>query len=418
MVYLAGVSGNLNRQKSTIKLKTPVLVNEVLFYTGLIIWLVASVLYQTSLEEVISEEIQSVKGLGLFTCFVSEIISKNRYQRSDLVQIIALFLVAVGSFCVHNTALFQSFLLIYFARNFKIERVLTCFAWTIGLSLVLVYLFSFTGLISSLDLVESSIRQARSSMGFVWPSRFPTFFLAVVMAYVCVKRNNTSNIVLILMFLVNIYIYTETNSRNPFLATALFIVIIFIKKYISISKKRKRTYKKTYLIKLIIPALLLLSVLAPYIYDSASSFWTEVDRLLANRLLFSNLALSNSFFSLWGDGRLLNQENVNPFIDGVLDSGYLTLLFGYGIIACLIVLTGFACAFVLSYVKRDFYLFFALLITLLFSLLYSHMIIYLCYSPIMFYIPYFIRETIKDITCPTNKKRKSKKVPTMQTGRG
>lgn len=358
------------------------------------IWIFANLLQQTTLCEGIEAPFQIVKFGALFVCVCIELVGGNRYSYSEIAVVVAIIVIGIGAYFAQNSSLFQAAILIFCCRNIEVDTLLRVFLVSVISITTLVAFLSVFGLIDSGNLSAYSSRQERFSLGFVWPSRLPTLLFVCFIAYICLKRDTITIFALAMCMVINVFVFTLTNSRTPFIFSTLLLILV-ICKTIGLNIKLVGHIKWGFWVCCLIPACMLIAVSTALLFNSNDAFFVKLDDVLAHRLIYSKIGLNNAHISLFGMSLFANPVNVIHMVDGFFDSGYLVLLFGFGLFSCFIEIVCIFVMIIAAFKLKDFYWEVSLIMFLLFSLFYAQMMTNLVYNCLMLMIPFGIQVLFK-----------------------
>ena len=164
----------------------------------------------------------------------------------------------------------------------------------------------------------------RHSLGYPHPNtlHITYFILTIFVIYACknLSRKTVTALAIILM-LGNGYVFMYSLSRNGFLITSIFIVILLYFLY-----RTKRSKLENIAIELIFPFCALIMVVLPFMVKG--EVLEEVNAIFAGRIKYSLYYLSYEPLKLFGIRSI-----PLPFDTFVIDSSYVYILFKLGIVA-------------------------------------------------------------------------------------
>lgn len=310
---------------------------DILFYLSWGIWVFLRILQESTLMfDVPSQEMKFAYIACLVVVLVKELLSKERYGARDLLFASFAFLLAVSAIRCGDKNLLYAVIFIYSARRIPLKRVLKFTLFIIAATFFVIQILVFLELITEGMVGEGTVRE-RSSLGFSWPSRAPNLILTMSLLWVCLRGEHVTWLELLVVVLAGVAAYTMTDSRNPLACTLLLVV------FTAILSKIRIGWRALWIASLfVLLGCLAFSLLSAICYSPDSSFFSWLNGVMSNRLLYSHNAFMYSDPSLFGNQ--LYQAiafDADPLTIGYLDSSYLRLLFTYGIVALMIVVLAY-----------------------------------------------------------------------------
>lgn len=206
---------------------------------------------------------------------------------------------------------------------------------------------SLLGVIPNIATISfaSGYARLRKCFGYTFCTYIPNYFFSIVMEYVYIRRRKSSSITLIemaVMIMLNIVIYSATQTRTTFLLVCL---IMLMQLYDWFAGKTGLRIRRIIIVKLInfiykwcFPFMAALSVFFAVFYTKQNKLMYMINRALSQRLRLSNEGFRNYGLSLTGVSVewMIDIDNYN-----YIDSSYINILICYGVIIFAFVLFGF-----------------------------------------------------------------------------
>ena len=210
----------------------------------------------------------------------------------------------------------------------------------------------------------------RYQIGFNHYSVAPFKFLGVVFPGIYAqhykRKNGASWMFIILCFIISTYIYIMTDTRWTHLISLLYLMM-----YVIVYKLNLQFLKcipKIVYISSMSVATVILVMLSKF-YDSSSKIWNFIDKKLTNtRVANVQVAIKEYGISFWGRNIIYRTSN-NEKGYFYIDSGYMQLLFQFGLV-CLIAFA-FVYAIIIKFAieKKDWVLLLWIVCVILFNML-------------------------------------------------
>lgn len=364
-----------------------------LFDAGFCIWLVCCVLKESTAAAYLSTLLDMGQIAAISVMILHEISSCCRYRLSDVVMMAIAGLFAISAILSHNYTLEMAILIIFMARHEDIDRVASIAASTLAVTVFFVFILSASGLTPDHSLEAISSRQARYSFGFEWPSRFPNYILAIGLYYVTCKKEQTSNVVVVLFVVLSYFVFQLSDSRNPFLCSLLLGMGVPLARLATRYNPVKWCFKCA---TPIFAVGALLMVVLSWIYTPSVSWLYSLNRLMSNRLLYSHAAFLTEFPSLLGSSTFTSI--VDPISVGYLDSSYLRLVFYYGIIPTALFIGLLTYLFWFTVNQDNYFITVCMIVIAAHSIL-EGQLISLQFTPCLFFLPSSIRCLCREYSC-------------------
>lgn len=225
------------------------------------------------------------------------------------------------------------------------------------LFLVLCFILSQLGIIPEAVRDNGGTFELKHSLGTVDANTTHSILLFVVALFFCIYYKKLKYWHLVILFVLNAFIYSFTICRTSALIIYFVLIIAFIEKLISshISEKTHNILNALMIVCII--SVILFFTIVPVIYNAglpapAQNVLSKINNLITGRFYLANEFLKNNGIGLFGN-YLPDMVNVAER-SSYLDIGYSVLLIQYGLIFYFIFVFGHIALLVRFYKKQDF----------------------------------------------------------------
>lgn len=271
-----------------------------IFYPVYFIWGLFSQINNTvnirfNLENTIATLLNIILILTLFFCLLL-IVGKHEANISMYkclyFTLLLVFIVFISKNQTNLSTFLAIFSLILIGGNFNFNKILKIFLIFTGLVLVGVIGLSILNKIPPALLVGQNLRM-RSSLGFSYYTYSAQLLFYFTLAYLVYKSSNISYAELICLMLANIYVFYNTNTRNPYILSMIFILYVFLDKILKfkIDLLKFRIFK--ILFSFIFPICFLILIYITFYLPIG--IFEEINEALSGRLSLNVLG-----FQTWG----------------------------------------------------------------------------------------------------------------------
>lgn len=316
----------------------------------------------------------------LLIMFLTEFENHN-FQiniKKVILAFIFFILILCVSFRLYGLFFFTGCLFVLLSSYVETNKILKSFIYFSATTLIITIVFNKLGLVDSVISVGDRVR---TSLGFSYMAEPSEILFYVTCSYLVYKKQDITYIEIMGLELLNVLLYSATQTRTPFFMATLALIGTLILKLVNF----KVSILNNKLIKFVIVniywiCLALFFVLLNTYPDNV--FW-NLNKLLSGRLYLSLLGLQRWGISLWGTNTKFVTDNVANVAGGqynYIDSSYLQSLIIYGLIFTIIVLVMFS---VLTYVaiRRKDVIFILILICVAIHSMFDPVLLVQWYSP-------------------------------------
>lgn len=285
------------------------------------------------------------------------------------------FMVALGVLlCVAATVLFSGnkvlglyFLIILAAKDINVQKIIKITCYAQGICLAVSIMLSQLGVIR--DHIFDPNTRARHGLGFAWATTAPILFFFFVLSYTYLRKEKIRIIELIVLELLNVWLFVMTNTRMSFYLASLLLAAVFALRFWSQNRTCVVIAKKV-----LISIPLLGCTVAFFIhagYDSSNSNWNALNSLLSGRLALGYDGIQKYGITLFGQpiqwvGYGYGYEVVGTY--NYVDCSYLQILLENGIVSLAIIIFAYMYIMYMAVEMADFYLQLVILFIIIFSI--------------------------------------------------
>lgn len=369
--------------------------NEKIFIFGFITYIISVIISDyTIIGNYIPDNIISlVKYFGIFLAIIKIVfVDISKYSQKEKIKIMILFgLVLIISFASKNRTILQYFFLIVGAKDVSLKKIAKAVLITESILLILLILFSSTGIIENRVIERTGETIKRYSLGFK-DCKYPAIMMwSITLIILYLRNKDITWLELILMILTNIVIYKLTDSRNELICSLMCIIVVPILLKLNNKKVNKIIYYGT---KYSISILFIVFFILTLLYGARINIIYKINKGLSGRLYLTHKALNEYGLTLFG--KHIKWLGLNSMYSGLItkaemnfvDCSYMKIMFEYGIIGIGLLIYGYLKLFNRKEVKNDLILILVLLNINLhsfldpqfFALPFNIFLIMLCYS--------------------------------------
>lgn len=295
---------------------------------------------------------------GLILCYLLLLYLSN--YNISIISLIGVLLLLVLSVIPAKYQLgiiiFTSFEFIIVGGNIDYDKILLTFILFSGITLI------YTVILNKLDIAHNFITynnfqinnfqidlRIRSSLGFKYYSYAAQIYFYWVCAYIVYRKEKIKYTVLIILEIINLFIFYNTNTRNPYWLTSCLIGYIIIKK-ITRFKKGLIQFK---IFKVLFSFSFPICFFIVYWLSlkSSSKVFTIMNEALSGRLLLNLINWNRYGTNLFGQYVYFNTISTQYY--NYVDSAYFQNLIINGIIFFIVIIVLFTVISITAVRSRD-----------------------------------------------------------------
>ena len=246
-------------------------------------------------------------------------------------------------------------LVVVAGKGISFDRILDCFLWIVGGTLLVTYLCTLFALIPNLEYVrlvpteelpEGAYAISRFAMGTTYPTTFSEFIFFLSAAGLYRRRRCLRFFDPLILLLIAVGLWKVCDARTDVLAVlCLFFISIWLMLRLRLPEKAGKVLNS--LSALLIPVMALaasaMTALA-VLYSEGSGKMAELDELFHMRLSFGHEGYVKYGITLFGSqvkykrtgGRVVDQLDVPGYFN--LDCSYHLILINFGLILLILLL--------------------------------------------------------------------------------
>ncbi len=357
-----------NIKKTHIGTKTLLQNNELVFLVAILLKMTAQTVSISVLPEMIGPEFCSlVFKLMTYSSYLLVMVSfllTSGYKIKELLILGGITVFAVlGSF-FSGTGILLTIIYIYGAKNIDLDKIIgivcLCYSAIFGC----IVIGSRVGIIENWDFFQNSNRP-RWGLGYSYPTHTSSVLFMVVLLICFTLKERIKFIHIILIEIVNYWVFSYTNSRAGAILVAVVPVLFYFLGY-----TQKATYDTRigWLLQWSFPVCAITIYFLTIRYDDYG-IYKVINNLLSNRLKFSQTSMSTYGIHLFGQkiqwvgwGGIGHTQTQLAGAYNYVDSSYLKLLLENGIIVWAIIMIGWTLVSIYAYRENKKYLLWALAI--------------------------------------------------------
>ena len=341
-------------------------LGEILFYTGLVLWLVQFYISRTIFIDLFGDRILTVTRYFCMLVFLVKIVLTETTLQKRAA---AVFITAAAIFIVVqqniNTGmpLIQILLLVYGAKNVSFRRICAVSMCTCTVLWIIPVLTDVIGV----NEIERSVinGRVREYLNFVFVTYSSIYFLNIVFCtfYVFTKpdrpgknggfsqRETVPWPLIILMSAVAFWLYRTTDTSLPFAICMLFIGLYVIEVKLNARIVRNNAFFRI-AAATFFPLAAFVTYYAAKIYDSKVPWMSKLNTFSHKRLALSSQKLKNYGVHLLGT-QIVENTDTTKGTYFYLDSAYIKDMIYYGFIVFIIILLVYSVMLYASVLEND-----------------------------------------------------------------
>lgn len=217
------------------------------------------------------------------------------FRPKELLVIGIIILISVLGSYFSGNGIMLTLIYLYGAKNINIERIVN----KAGCFFILVFFFIIA--FSQLNIIEDwdffrNTNRPRWGVGYTYPTHASSAFFMAVLIFCYLKKHRINCLHIILIELLNCWIYKKTDSRAGFVLSAVVPMLFYILKY-----SRKPTYRSkiAWLLQWVFPICAISIIIMTSQYND-KGILKVANSLLSNRLYYSQYSMNQYGIHLLG----------------------------------------------------------------------------------------------------------------------
>ena len=219
----------------------------------------------------------------------------------------------------------------------------------------------------------------RYSLGFDYAATGVSVYLVTIMMYFYIRKNNATYMELLVLEIINIFVYRYTDGRLGFVLITLILFLQLLSKFEFIINAFNSKFIQK-LLKIIchtLPIILfILYHLLIIMYANNSPIANKANKLLSNRIKLTYQAYRNYDVKLFGDdikwyswAGYGYSETDEDFTYNLVDTAYSRMIFDYGLIFSALLILGYREILIKNYNEKNYWLLFVIIFVLIWAFL-------------------------------------------------
>ncbi len=327
-----------------------------------------------------------IKYISIILLILRELMNHKYTIRSFSLGLLFLLLVFITRSQSTFSAVTFVLIFVFCARNIKFDEIARFSIWITSLLLIFIILSAYIGFID--NYVSISPTRIRYYLGFRYSLFAPAFLFNITGLYLYLKKDHVKWIELIILLILNLWMFLQTDARLSFYLSCIMIIIFGLLKIFPNIFDHSH-----FLCWLMIFSFVILFVMCLYFtasYNNTVSWQNQLNSFLGNRLSLGKASLMESGVSLFGQRLELvgngldayGNKNTNPY--NYVDSFFIQVLQRYGIIFSIVWISILTFAMYRCYKMKDYYMLVCLSIIALHCSI-DDLSLYLYYNTFWFY---------------------------------
>lgn len=199
--------------------------DQAFFTLGLCLWLFCRVLQTSYYANQAGTLLMLGVYCGLTLCILAELFSKGLNLRAFALGAITLTLIVLLNRVGGNDIVIM-LIIAFTSRRYRLKDVLRFALPVLVVAVLFVIMSSEFGIIDQTYVNDGG--RLRGSLGFGWVTFLSHYFLEFAMCYAVLRGNRIKLWEIGLLLIINVMIWVTTVSRNSFILTGMFLVLLCI----------------------------------------------------------------------------------------------------------------------------------------------------------------------------------------------
>lgn len=298
------------------------------------VWFIVEIIFNTTIEGIggISREnINSFANIIVLAMLMIQIVVLQTYKRCELFVIVAItILLLISALNSGYLSIVSTWMFIVATKNVKSERLILLAKRILQLSVPLVMLLCFLGLIENYTMYRGM--ELRQSLGFSHPNQLGLRIFQWVACYVYLTGGRNLKISEIVIFFISgLFTYLVPNSQSATVCLFLLIVCVLIMQML---KKKKRG--RIFFGRLFVAGAIFVNLGSVFLSLIDLANYPVLSKL--DKLLSIRFSAGHRVYELYGIkwlGHTVYVSQKEREVAGIteklwLDNSYMTLLIRYG----------------------------------------------------------------------------------------
>ena len=384
---------------------------EIIFTIAVVLKMIVEILGHTVVPYILGLDFCAIVfKVMTYTSYLLVVVSfllSSKITIAELIRIMVLVAItAVGSYFAGNGILL-TLIYLYGAKDIDVEKVFRIVGYIYIILFALIVLASLTGVIENWDFPQDSARQTRWALGFTYPTHTSSVLFMAALIFCYLKKEQMNLVHMLVIELVNLWIFSYTDSRAGMMLVALIPVLFYFLKF------RKKEFRKSilgWLQQWSFPVCAITIYVVTMVYNG-TGILAKIDKWLSWRFYYSNYSMNLYGVHLFGQkiewigwGGYGHTKEVLTDVYNFVDTSYLKLLLDNGLIVWLLIMVMWTAVSIIAYRNNKRYLTWALTFLAIYSLV-EQWLMNLGTNPFLLFLGVYIFRTIVQ---KTEQKKKGK----------
>lgn len=281
----------------------------------------------------------------------------------------------------------------FLLRNVNYKTILITYLLSTGIVWAVTVCLSLVGVFPQTNLPRyNGGYKDRFTLGFTWVSFAGQQLFFITSALIVLIRNKIKYVVIFILFLLNVYVYLKTNTKNPFVLASIFLIIIFLSKILK-NDKLFLGWINSKLLLLFYPIIFIVTIITAYTYNPANKIEALINSVTSGRLQLANLGVIRYGISLLGNKISFNTTDGISFMFGnyfYVDSSYVQYAMVYGAVFTIILIVLLSIVIWVAKKVKDYYLLLFLILAGVHAM-FDPQLMFIEYTPLVLIIPNVIK---------------------------
>lgn len=294
-----------------------------------------------------------------------------------------LITIAIAFFAKNRSAFFILLILIAL-RKMDFDKLIKIAFKIFLVSFLVTISLAMLGIIPNWEFSRGMT--PRYSLGFIYATDAIGMYLVIILMFFYTKRKNSTKTELLILEVINVFMYSYTNGRVSFILISTILFLQFLSRFQFIKDIFYNNFvqKCLKMICYTLPVVLFIGLhLLVVMYASNNFVANKVNKILSNRVKLTYQAYRNYEmkpfgekinWNGWGGYGYKEQNNEEEFTYNFLDSSYASIVFDYGLVLSCIVILGYRKILITNYKDKNYWLVITIIFVLLWSFIEQHII--------------------------------------------
>lgn len=341
--------------------------SEFIFFLIYTVYLISIIAGYTAFDEsAICKAAFQYMRYGCYLLAVLKIIKDSYYEKQIYTVIILAALTVLTVLASGNKTFAFYFLIILAAKNINVSKIIKLTCYVQGIALISIIGLSQMGVLP--DYIFDPGTRARHGLGFTWTTTGPILYFFFMMGYIYIRQTKLHTLELIIMELINLWLFRQTDARMSFYLSSLMLLYIFVMRYYW--QNRGEYIRKNWCLLLAPAVMCCVAMFLHIFYDAGDTKWTELNKLLSGRLLLGYNAYHTYGISLFGTPIkwIGFGHNAVPGVYNYVDCSYMQILLENGIVSLVVIVLLYTYIMYMAIKTKEFYLQTVILFICVFSI--------------------------------------------------